>query len=377
MPKGQRLARWASLAILGTSIYVSGCKDSTKVDETPNEVGVSAVLPLTGSYASIGQSESMGIQLAIEALGDVAPTISLDLQDSQGKPDQAVSATRSELDLKGRRVFILSTTGTNLAVLPMLKESGSEVLAFAQCLLPGITEDYPFAYRVYANADEETDVLSRYCADSGYQRVGVLYVQGQIGEQAYQYFSAKTKALGVDASSSVTFDTKEKDFRTQLGRLSSQGLDAILIYGYTVHNGLIMQQVREMGIDVPILSNITASYTDAQDRVQTSLLEGVAFPAVRFTLEPDAPKVKAFTDRFAERGLRADVDSAFFYDLTMILGSAIREAKSGDPRAIEAAMRALVPYEGVTGTIDFGEGRDTRVSMQMATIRDGAIEPLN
>ncbi len=61
----------------------------------------------------------------------------------------------------------------SLATLPAYKQSNKDVLVLIQSTYPGITKGYPFAYRIYATADEETDFIAEYVKKQGYKKIGL------------------------------------------------------------------------------------------------------------------------------------------------------------------------------------------------------------
>ena len=104
-------------------------------------------------------------------------------------------------------------------------------------------------------------------------------------------------------------------------------------------------------------------------------LEGEAGP-LRFPFPADLDGVEAFSRRFHEAwGHDADFAAAQTYDALYLLAAAIRS--SGPNRALLGdALRALSPWQGAAGTINWDKtGQNTRPVL-MATLEGGRIRPL-
>ncbi len=104
-------------------------------------------------------------------------------------------------------------------------------------------------------------------------------------------------------------------------------------------------------------------------------LEGEAGP-LRFPFPADLEGVEAFARRFHEAwGHDADFAAAQTYDALYLLAAALRS--SGPNRALLGdALRALSPWQGAAGTINWDKtGQNTRPVL-MATLEGGRIRPL-
>ena len=97
---------------------------------------------------------------------------------------------------------------------------------------------------------------------------------------------------------------------------------------------------------------------------------GVMFPYLRAV----SAKTRAFEDRFSERfGKRPDYLAAHTYDAVNLVIAAIR--KGGLDRArIADAVREIVPWSGVSGSISWNAVGANLRRPQLGTIADGAVQ---
>ena len=104
--------------------------------------------------------------------------------------------------------------------------------------------------------------------------------------------------------------------------------------------------------------------------------EGARFPLL-FVPDRSDKNAALFVAHFtSERRHPPDYTAALTYDATRLLLEAIRRAGPNRAR-IREALTQLSPWPGIAGPIHFdGTGQNTRTNICMATIRDGAIDPL-
>jgi len=340
-------------------------------------IKVGAIIPLTGPAAYLGEGERLGMQLALENYPDMKSKVNFIFEDSQGKPENAVTSVRKLLDFENVGIHAVSTTGAVLATLPAYKQSGKDVLVFAQSMMPELTKGYPFAYRIYATADEEMKLLAEYSKQQKYLRVGTLNATNRAGDEAAKILQRKVGEYGGTVEISESVPSTEKDFRNILGKFKEKNLDAIMIYAFTTGYPTILQQMEEVGLKIPILGNLQFAVGGFDQKISPDVLRRVVFPASRYYIAKDDPKIKEFDQKVKAAGKEANHDIAYFYDMTNILIKAIQTSPSKSPKDIGASMLKLMPYEGVTGTIQLNADRDNQATMTLVKRTDNGIKILN
>jgi len=362
----------AGIAILAGILIYSA---NNKGPHAGDVVRVGAILPLTGPLGYLGQGESLGIRLAAESQQPgTQPRVEFVYEDSQGKADVALSAARKLLDVQGILIQAVFTTTPVLATLPVYKDSSADVLVFAQCMVPEVTKGYPFAYRLYATSDEETDLLSEYAKKHGLKRFAGLHINNRFGEEGVNFFGKKIAAFGGEMVLQEQFTFADKDFRSLLLKIKDLKVDGLIIYAYSTTFPVIFQQMQELGLDLPVLGNLDLALGGLQDKVQPDFLKNVIFPAPRYYFDKDNPKTKEFNQRVLATGNEPSIDVAYAYDMATVLIAAVQKAQSAEPKAVATALESLMPFEGATGTITLDENRDTRAEMKLVRWGDHGIE---
>jgi ABC-type branched-subunit amino acid transport system substrate-binding protein len=271
-------------------------------------------------------------------------------------------------------IQVVSTTGPVLATLPAYKQSGKDVLVITQAMIPQVTKDYPFAYRLYATSDEETDLLAAYAKEKGFKKIGALHINNRFGEEGVNFFKKKVVSGGAAVTVVESFSFTDKDFKTVLAKMKSMKVDAIIVYAYSTSFPTIFQQMQEVGLNVPVMGNADLALGGMDKKVSAAFLKNVVFPAPRYYFAKNDPKVEAFNAKVKAKGQEPSFDTAYFYDMTNILAQAIDKTPSRAPKEIAKSIESLMPYEGVTGLIRLNEYRDTRADMKLVSWDNSSLK---
>lgn len=149
--------------------------------------------------------------------------------------------------------------------------------------------------------------------------------------------------------------------------------DAIYILGYDNHLGLLPKQMREIGINIPILSIGTIAQTNVLAQAGRAL-EGTYFTTTEFSTDsPQTQEAKRFVEKYKTKyGKDSNYFSAFAYDAIMIVTDAIKN-KGYSSDGIREGLMNIKDFRGVTGVISIKSNRDADFKMVVKTIRDGKI----
>jgi branched-chain amino acid transport system substrate-binding protein len=360
-------------AVLAVVLAAGIIFNATKSGASGNELKVVAILPLTGPAATFGQDEKAGMELALKADAGADIPLSFSFEDSQGKPDQAVSIFRKSYDLEGRRAVFVSTTGPSMAVLPLLKESDQPNIAFVIATLSGMTKDFPSAFRIYPSVDEEIRALSAYAESAGIRRIAGYAVKNQAGEDFIRKMDVAAGKFGGSVVFSDTFEPGEKDYRQVLLKIKASNAEAILITGFTFNYADIFRQMIDIDLKIPVLAGGGIALTDLKD-IPTDFLQNVVFPASSLAFEKDRPQTREFLDLARKAGRIPNYEVAYAYDSARLLQAAVSKSNSTNPTEIKKMILQLMPYEGATGTILLDEHRDAILNLKAVRFGPNGIE---
>lgn len=366
------------IAALAVSVVLAGCGKPAANSNTNSKVGViefSAILPLTGPLAHLGENERIGITLALDDIKERGtPHLAFQFEDSQGKGPTTVTVARKQWDVDGKRFFVVATTGPALAALPMFRDATDDKVVISQTMYPDVTKGYPFAFRLFASSRQEAQLLANHAADSSYKRAAILHIQNEWGTESSSIFRSTFEARGGTVGGTETYTFADKDYRPVLRKLVASNPDVILLYAYPDNFPAILKQLAEIRQDIAVLANADFALPGVAKEVPAEFLSKTVFPAPRYFYDSKNERIARFNEQVQKRGHTPNFDIATFYDMTMILQEAASKAEAATPAAFRAALMKVFPYDGVTGHMEISADRELAVDLALSRWVNGEVQ---
>jgi len=239
---------------------------------------------------------------------------------------------------------------------------------------PTFTETgIPWVIRIIGDDRQSSYALVDYIHhQKKHQRVAVLRANNRYGRVGIMEFRDAALRIGYPLVLEVRYDEGETTFKTQLERVKNSNPDAILLWGNALEMGLIVNQIKEMGLEQPIY---------ASDRSVNPLFletagenaEGI-ITTCQYNPKADSPTLKAFQENYRKRfNQEPDVFAAHAYDgMNLIIESIY---KVGLNKALIrdrlTDRKTFQGYEGVTGEIIFDPAWADIGPIWLTEIKDG------
>ncbi len=341
------------------------------------KIRIGAILSVTGGQASIDTPGLKGARLAVKEINAKGGVLGRDIEliHIDGKTQiRAVKDAMSRLvnEYKVAAVIGLNDSSYALAAGPIAQKAGTTFLT-SGATLPSLPVEVGDCMFLTAFGD---DAQARAVAAYAYQTLGARTAwvltdsSSDFALALANFFMEKFKALaGVNAILlEDSYHSGDRDFSVQLGRLKALGRqpELLMISALPSDCGTIVRQVREAGIEKPIVSG---------DGFDTPLLVKVAgggsgnvFFATHVSFENKAPVVRDFKKAYkGEYGhFPENAFAALGYDSLRLIAAAITKADSIEPAAIRNALAHIKGFRGVTGTISYAP--EKRVPQKGVTI---------
>ncbi len=211
----------------------------------------------------------------------------------------------------------------------------------------------------------------RIYTDLGLGRVALLRINDRYGRFGVVKFKDVSRRMGHPVVLEQKYFQGDTDFRRQLRIIKESKPDAIVIWGDAKPAGIILKQMREMGMTQRVYGSFR---TLAPDLFEFAGPAAEGFEAV-YPFDPtrDDPQWLAFRERFRKRfNQEPEVFASLAYDAMNILLQSI--CKAGLNRGkIRDALTATESYKGVTGPITFDPNCKNIHPLYLATVKDGKI----
>jgi branched-chain amino acid transport system substrate-binding protein len=334
---------------------------------TADPLTVIAAFDLTGSNAVLDGPSYKGAQLAAQQVnasgGVLGHPIELIAVDTAGDIESTPSTIEAALSEHPNAIAGIgySYSTDALAAGWVFQTAG---LPF---ITPGATApDLP--ERVGDNMflaaygdDAQAQVMARYAWDElGLKQVALWIDDSRVYTKTVgKFFDQYFRQLGGTVHRR-TYDQDTTDFEAFIDAFEAANPrpEAIYVASTPGDAATIIAQVREAGIDVPLLSGDGWDDADVMALSEQQSIQDLYFTTHRF-LGVDTPEMTAFVDAYqAEYGtVPPNAFAPLGFDSLNLLADAIARAGSATPSDIRAALAETQGFPGVVGAITYQPGQ--------------------
>ncbi|BDG62413.1 ABC transporter substrate-binding protein [Caldinitratiruptor microaerophilus] len=379
----RRSALWGIAALLASAVAVAGCGKTGGGAGGGEVIKIGVSAPLTGNIAAIGQSTKNAVLMA-EAeinekggidIGGKKMKVQFVIEDDENKPESTANVFQKLIN-QDKVIAIIgsqSSSATN-AGAPIANDAKVPAIT-PWATNPNVTKGKKYVFRAafidpfqgYVNAKFAYENLKA-------RKAAVLYdVAQDYNKGLAEVFRDEFKKMGGEITAFETYTTGDKDFSAQLTKIKGTNPDVIFLPNYYSEVPLQIQQARKLGINAIFLGG------DAWDspkllEIGGKDMEGTYF-SNHYVATADVPKVKEFVTKYKQKYNEVpDAAAALTYDAAYIIFQALERAGSLDRDKLRDAMAATKGFEGVTGTISYGDTGDPVKPAVVLKIENGEFK---
>lgn len=338
---------------------VMGCKSGSS-----DVIKLGFVGPLTGDHANYGKMMTQAVRIAIEeknAAGGInGKTIELVAEDSEGKEDKAnaVITKLATIDkVYGIVGGVFSSVSNAIAPIANMEKI---VMISPSSTHKDLTSKGEFIFRTVVNDQLQAAVFAKYVKEKmGIDNVAILYIKNDYSQGLTNDFTEVYENAGGKVVATESGLQGDKDFKTQLTKIRSTDAEAIYIPNYVSEIAQIIGQVKQLGMDIKILSADGFSNPEIFD------LAGEDANGVIFSNSPEEDSaegndIKAeFVKKYeAQWGEKPDSFSINSYDAANIIIDAIEYSVENADGAIDRDVMqkyvsTIEDFPGASGSVTF------------------------
>lgn len=369
-----RIAPQLPVLLVVSALALTGCSSGNVASESDDTITIGAVLPLTGSSATIGADQQRGIELAvadINANGGVdGKEIVVEIEDSQGTAAGGLDAARKLVSAQGVPAVLGEySSGVTIPIGSYLQEQGVVHMNIGSSS-PDIAAIGDYSFSDIGLDTLASSFTAQQIIENGYTSAAIVAPNNSYGEGVESTLTDAFEELGGTITDSVLYTEGQTDYRAELERAAKSKPDVFVYSAYGQDSALINQQGFELGLmKTPWYGIYLTMCVGDSD---PSVVEGQIGMDVNYTGPDGDDYVTAYEDAYGE-GLVSSY-SAYAYDAVMLTAHAIKTGRSTDAADIRDALAGLTePFGGVTGPISFDDDNQ-RVEQPYATMTvvDGA-----
>jgi branched-chain amino acid transport system substrate-binding protein len=345
------------------------------------KIGVSG--PLSGANAFAGKDNENGVRLAIEELnaqkiqvGANVLRFVLQSEDDAGDPKQGVAVAQKFADAGVK--FVLGPYNSGVAIPASRVYNDNGILMSTVGTNPKITASgYPTVFRIVASDTQVGSTVAGYAAkELRIKNIGVIDDRTAFGQGIAMEFKRQAQTAGIKVAGHEFTTDKASDFASILTALRAKKVDAIFFGGYAPQAAPMVRQMKQLGLNVPLLGGDTLCSPEMARLGGDAVGENVRC-AQAGAIVAKQPGGAAFLAAYKKRfGRDPDVYAPSFYDQTKFIAQAIQTAKTIDAKAVGTAMHTI-SYQGVVGNYGYDpKGNLKKTAVTVYTFKNGALTPL-
>jgi len=348
-----------------------------------NPIKIGVVQNLTGAWASIDGPSWNGMQLAIDEINKSGGVLGRDLDaiciDTKADESEVVAAVIRLIEREKVSVIMgYCDTHWVLAAAPIARENNISFIT------PGATHpripERTGAWLSCFGDNVQGAAIAEYAVKEGLKKAANwVDTACDFSIGACTYFADAFKHFGGEVIYKDSFETNWVDYSSMVARLKAQQdkgeVDCVYIGAVPGNVGLIVKQLREGGVTIPILGEDGFDTPSLVD-VGGKHAEGVLFTTHVSLSSPD-PLVRAFVNNYKEKwGVEPEnAFAALGYDSIKLLVQAINLAGSAEPSKIEAGLGMIKDLPGVTGNITYTKGSKVpQKGVSILVVKNGKFE---
>jgi len=347
---------------------ISGCNlvnDKTKGQTEKIKIGI--VAPLTGEGATYGASMKRGFNLAFNGNADYE----LLYEDSKFDSKLAVTILEKYISIdKIKVIYGEAASGVTLAMVPISDKN--KVIQFSSIATSDDlrkSSDY-FFRNVPRNSIQGTTAAEFLFRTLKISDAAILKDNDDYGLNLSNSFCTVFKSIGGKILLDESYNSGEKNFKSQLEKIKSSGAKAVFIPGNYAESAIILKQAKELGITVVFIGG-DGSYSPKLFETAGASAEGF-YCAIMGVDESNAFYNEFKTKFIAKYNQKPDVYDAYAYEAGTILKAAISKV-GNDPEKIKKYLYENT-FSSLTGNLNFDRDGEVLRSYNIVKVKNGLFE---
>lgn len=347
---------------------ILGCNlVNKKITKGTEKIKIGVVAPLTGEGATYGASMKRGFDLAFNN----DKNYELLYEDSKFDSKLAVTILEKYISVdKVQVIYGEAASGVTLAMVPICDKN--KVIQFSSIATSDDLQkssDY-FFRNVPRNSIQGTTAAEFLFKNLKITDAAILKDNDDYGINLSKSFGEVFKSIGGKIMLDESYNSGDKDFKSQLSKIKTSGAKAVFIPGNYAESAIILKQAKELGVK--------AVFVGGDGSYSPKLFESAGVGAEGFYCTiMGADESNAFYNQFkvkfvAKYNQKPDVYDAYAYEAGNILKTVIGKVGT-DPEKIKKYLHENT-FISLTGNLTFDRDGEVLRSYNVVTVKKGLFE---
>ena len=369
----------AVLAILSGCSYI---KEVSVQYETPDKNAQSDILIGVAYPVNLMDTTTQyirGVQLAVDEINDSGGinnrNLKILIEDDGASVTTGIAVAQSFVENPEIAAVIGHWNSRVSIAAAGIYEKAGVVMITPASTSPELTrKGYKYVFCQVPSDEKIGKLMAEFAAKQGYKKIVIYYADDEYGRSLANSFEDNGRNYGVKVVDRVAEFGGGQYFLSLIDKWNAFGYDAFFIADVMPNGGVFIKNLRENGIDSPVLG---ATGLDKADFIEMlgEKADGTVMPTL-FNPASGSPKALLFVSKFKKQyGNEPDVWAVQGYETVKMLAYAIEKAKSAESYNIAAELHDIQNWEGITGVLSFREtGEIDGKKLAVKIIRNGRFE---
>jgi branched-chain amino acid transport system substrate-binding protein len=330
---------------------------TTTVSAQTKEIKFGCYAPLTGQLAIFGKSMQSGFEMAIDEFQKSPKSngikFTIQCEDDQGRADDGINIARKFIEDKSATAVIGSWSSTVTLAAGAIYNDAKMVNITPISSHPDVTKVGPYVFRQSLVQSQEGAFNGDTLWRLGARRIAVIGIPNDYGIANTSLTKKGFEAKGGKVAFEELVRPDAQDFRQTIQKAVRENPDWIYIGAFAPQTALMLKQIRQMGIKIPIY------VCAADDTPDLARLAGAdAIEGVHVTVQTNpalGPELADFYKRYNARFNRLpDPFAANSYNTAMTMMSiAAAQFPNITRESLRKGLDDLRTFDGIFGRIKY------------------------
>lgn len=331
-------------------------------------IKIGSFLAVTGPASFLGDPELKTLEHYIAKINKAGGVNGKQLElvhyDTAANPKNARTFAKRLLEVDGVDMIVGgSTTGTTMAVVPLVQKAGVPFISLAG----GVPIIDPVKKWVFKTPHTDRMAARKIFEDmksQGITKVALISGSGGFGKSGRKQTKAAAGDYGIEVIADETYGNKDTDMTAQLTKIKgADGLQAIINFGFGQGPAIVTKNARQLGIQLPLYQSHGVASKKFLELAGDSA-NGIRLPASALLVasklaDDDAQKTVVVDYTNEMKAAYPDVPVSTFgghaYDGLMLAVEALKVAGSADKGKVRDAIEATKGLMGTGGEVNMSE----------------------
>jgi branched-chain amino acid transport system substrate-binding protein len=348
----------------------------SKKEKEENVIKIGCNLPLTGDFATYGESVKNGVDMFLRELlennKDIKIPIEFYWQDNKGEAKNAVSILQKQL-LESIDIFVTGVKPQTMAIIDRI--SSKKVPHFVWIFDAYVCKEYNNTFRTWVSYKYEPEYYLKYIEKNKPDKIAILYVNLPHSEQEFkEIVIPKIKKSGINNILIEAYPWTKKDYKDIAVKVKTYKPDLIIVNGFKSTIIGLVKALRNYNLINNGNTIVTYDMLDAAEELSKETVESIRVITPYFSIEKDKPEIIKWKSTFKKiYNRKARYSDAYAYDMAKIIYEVSKRIEYPVTKEKLSEEILKTKFDSITGSIKFDKDGDLIIELKIGVFRNGRL----